>query len=217
MLGMVGSNNLVIIGAGGQSRVCIDILESVNIRPELVLGDPGSPKNIYGVPVEVGYERLEKLTSQGFSNVLIAIGDNNSRQTRAEQCTSEGLRLFSAISSNASISTSASVGAGSVVNHGARIGPSVEISPLSILGTYAVVGHDSKLGTSVHIAGQTILGGGCEIGDRVLIGLGSVVLPKIHVGSDITVGAGSVVSRSLEEPGVYIGSPARLVKKWPDL
>lgn len=213
MLGLVKRNNLVIIGAGGQSRVCLDILDSMNIHPGLILGDTGSPKNIYGVPVEVGYERIKKLTHQGFTQVLIAIGDSNLRQTRAEQCTSERLGLFSAISPNASISRSASVGDGSVVSHGARIGPSVEIGPLLILGTYAVVGHDSKIGTAVHIAGQTILGGSCEIGDRVLIGMGSVVLPKIHIDSDIIVGAGSVVSRSLEEPGVYTGAPARLVKK----
>ena len=32
------------------------------------------------------------------------------------------------------------------------------------------------------------------------------------VGDDITVGAGSVVTKDLKEPGIYAGNPARRIK-----
>jgi UDP-perosamine 4-acetyltransferase len=213
MVTLFGGGGLVVIGAGGHSKVCLDILQFMKIRPRLILGNHGSPANINGIPVKSGYESINKLTSRGFTSVLVAIGDNKLRQSIAQECTSNGLKLLSATSPHALISPSSSVGLGSVIQHGAVIDPSVEIGELSIINKNAVVGHDSKIGTSVHIAGQVVIGGGCKIGDRVLVGLGSIVLPNISIGSDIVVGAGSLVSRSLNTPGVYFGSPAQLVKK----
>jgi UDP-perosamine 4-acetyltransferase len=213
MVTLLDGGSLVVIGAGGHSKVCLDILEFMKIRPGLILGSHGSPGDINGVPVKFGYESITKLASRGFTEVLVALGDNKLRQSIGEECTSNGLKLFSATSPHALIAPSSSVGLGSVIQHGAVIDPSVEIGQLSIVNKNAVVGHDSKIGTSVHIAGQVVLGGGCKIGDRVLIGLGSIVLPNISIGSDIIVGAGSLVSRNITVPGVYFGSPARLVKK----
>jgi len=187
----------------------------MNVRPSLILGAPGSPRSIDGIPVEIGFGDISRLTSQGFTHALVGLGDNMLRLTRSRECQLEGLKLFSAVSPSASISPSASVGKGSVIQHGAVIDPSVNIGPVSIINKNSVVGHDSNLGTSVHVAGQVVLGGGCKIGSRVLIGLGSVILPNISIESDIVVGAGSVVTRSLVEPGVYFGSPAVLVQKHP--
>jgi acetyltransferase-like isoleucine patch superfamily enzyme len=50
---------------------------------------------------------------------------------------------------------------------------------------------------------------------HVVIGSNAVVLPDITVGEGSTVGAGSVVTRSLEPWGVYAGSPARRINARP--
>jgi putative colanic acid biosynthesis acetyltransferase WcaF len=50
------------------------------------------------------------------------------------------------------------------------------------------------------------------IGDRVWLAAGVTVLPGTTIAEDVVVGAGSVVTRSLDEPGsVYAGSPARRI------
>jgi len=46
---------------------------------------------------------------------------------------------------------------------------------------------------------------------HVVIGSNAVVLPDITVGEGSTVGAGSVVTRSLDPWGVYAGAPARKI------
>lgn len=48
------------------------------------------------------------------------------------------------------------------------------------------------------------------IGDNVLIGTNTTLLPVI-ICSNTTIGAGSVVTKNIEIPGVYIGNPARLI------
>jgi acetyltransferase-like isoleucine patch superfamily enzyme len=50
---------------------------------------------------------------------------------------------------------------------------------------------------------------------HVIIGSNAVVLPDVTIGEGSTVGAGSVVTRSLEPWGVYAGSPARRINTRP--
>jgi len=52
-----------------------------------------------------------------------------------------------------------------------------------------------------------------EIGSDVWIGDNSVILSSVTVGHGCVIGAGSVVTKSTEPYGVYVGNPARLLKK----
>lgn len=50
------------------------------------------------------------------------------------------------------------------------------------------------------------------IGNNVYLGSNVIITPGVSIGDNIVVGAGSVVAKSLLEPGVYAGVPAKLVK-----
>lgn len=54
---------------------------------------------------------------------------------------------------------------------------------------------------------------GISIGRDVWIGARSVILDGVTVGDGCVIGAGSVVTRATEPFGVYVGCPARLIKK----
>jgi serine acetyltransferase len=49
------------------------------------------------------------------------------------------------------------------------------------------------------------------LGDNVVIGANSVVLGPIDICDNVVVGALSLVNRSISEPGIYVGVPARKV------
>jgi acetyltransferase-like isoleucine patch superfamily enzyme len=49
------------------------------------------------------------------------------------------------------------------------------------------------------------------IGDRVSVGTNATILP-VTICSDVVIGAGSVVTRNINEPGVYAGNPARKLR-----
>jgi acetyltransferase-like isoleucine patch superfamily enzyme len=51
-----------------------------------------------------------------------------------------------------------------------------------------------------------------SVGRQVIIGAGSIVLPGVDIGEGCAVGAMSLVNRSTEPWGVYVGNPARRVK-----
>ena len=88
------------------------------------------------------------------------------------------------------------------VNHDADSNPGGD--PLSV-GSYVTVGHKIML----H---------GCTIEDHCLIGMSSTILDKAVVGSYTMIGAGSLVSpgKTLESGYLYVGAPARQVRKLTD-
>jgi len=49
------------------------------------------------------------------------------------------------------------------------------------------------------------------LGDRVSVGTNATILP-VEICSDVVIGAGSVVTRNIVEPGIYAGNPARRLR-----
>jgi carbonic anhydrase/acetyltransferase-like protein (isoleucine patch superfamily) len=76
-----------------------------------------------------------------------------------------------------------------------------EGSPL-IIGEDVTIGHHVKL----H---------GCKIGNRVLVGIGTIILDDVIVEDDVMIGAGSLVppNKHLESGYLYVGSPVKQVRK----
>jgi carbonic anhydrase/acetyltransferase-like protein (isoleucine patch superfamily) len=102
--------------------------------------------------------------------------------------------------------------------HDIRVGARTNIQDGSVLhntspdstpphGFPLVVGEDVTVGHRVILHG-------CTIGDRVLIGMGAIVMDGAIVESDSIVGAGSVVSpgKVLGSGGLYVGTPAKRVR-----
>ena len=57
----------------------------------------------------------------------------------------------------------------------------------------------TRLGDDVTV-GHSVTLHGCEIGDRVLVGIGSIVLDGCEVGSDCIIGAGSLLVPGTKVP-----------------
>ena len=49
------------------------------------------------------------------------------------------------------------------------------------------------------------------IGNNVLIGSNATILP-VSICDDVIIGAGSVVTKDITKPGVYVGNPAKKIK-----
>lgn len=52
-----------------------------------------------------------------------------------------------------------------------------------------------------------------KIGNNVVIGTHSIILPGTEIGDNVFVAANSVVKGKLEEGSLYGGSPCKLIKK----
>ena len=50
------------------------------------------------------------------------------------------------------------------------------------------------------------------LGKHVIIGAGSIVFPGVHISEGCSVGALTLVNKSTEEWGIYLGNPAKRIK-----
>ena len=74
-------------------------------------------------------------------------------------------------------------------------------------------GSQVKIGNEVTVGHGAILHG-CTIGDRSLIGMGSVVLEGAKIGSNCLIGAGSLVTANTVIPdgSLAFGNPAKVIR-----
>lgn len=94
--------------------------------------------------------------------------------------------------------------------HFIRIGHRTNIQDLSLLH----VSHDTyplTLGDDITIGHHVVLHG-CTIRDRVLVGMGSIIMDGAVIEEDCIIGAGSLVTERTQIPpkSLVIGSPARV-------
>ncbi|WP_420096242.1 acyltransferase [Brevibacterium sediminis] len=55
------------------------------------------------------------------------------------------------------------------------------------------------------------------IGSDVFVGTGAIIMPGVRIGDRCVVGAGSVVTSSVPDGTVVAGNPARIICSWDDL
>lgn len=84
-------------------------------------------------------------------------------------------------------------------------------------GPYTPGGRELIIGCDVTIAHRATLHA-CTLGDRILIGIGAIVLDNVVIEDDVMVAAGSLVppGKSLQSGGLYKGSPAQRVRELTD-
>ena len=61
-------------------------------------------------------------------------------------------------------------------------------------------------------AGQRNLWGETRLGNHVSVGTNATLLP-VTICDHVVIGAGAVVTKDVKEPGIYVGNPARLLRR----
>ncbi len=209
----MSTDRVVVVGAGGHAKVCIEILVLAGHEIAACVGLPGDPQDCLGHEVVYGDERLKDLWADGVRRAFVALGPNRLRCRLGEYATDIGFEIVNAIHPRSVISPSATLGRGIAIMAGAVVNAATSIDDLCIINTGATVDHDCRLGQAVHVAPQVGIAGNVAIGDRTFLGIGSRVIPDLRIGADVTIGAGAAVIRDLEDNARVVGVPAKPIRE----
>ena len=202
-----------VYGARGHGKVVADILLACNDATfaGFVDDSPGlQGTHVLGLPVLGNGRWLEEEIRKVRAIVALGVGDNYIRQQLAENCLAWGAELATLIHPAASVSSSAQLGAGTVVMAQAAVNPNARIGRGSIVNTGAIVEHDVVIGDYAHVAPNATMGGASSLGDYSFLALNAVVLQCVGIGSHSVIGAGSVAVRNIPDHVVAYGVPARI-------
>ena len=203
------SKSLILIGAGGHSRSCIDTVEQegsfkiaglVGVKDEL-------GKNLFGHKVLATDSSMRPLAEQ-HTYALLAMGQIDSPEDRIrlyEQALEAGFQFPIIISPAAYVSPHALIGAGTIVMHGAIINAGAIVGKNCIINSNAVVEHDSHVSDHCHISTGAILNGNTSIGPGSFIGSGAVLKEGVSIGANSLVGMGVMVRKNLESGTIFLG------------
>jgi serine O-acetyltransferase len=90
-------------------------------------------------------------------------------------------------------------------------GMNVVVHPNVTIGADAMIWHGVTIAVTDSLSSPSRI----LIGDRVTIGTGAVIVSRegqsLTICDDVSIGANAVVTRNLEVPGTYVGTPAKLV------
>lgn len=114
------------------------------------------------------------------------------------------------------------------------VGPFVEIQSNVKIGTRSRIQSHSFICSLVDIGEDCFIGHGVmfindlfkegkpagnpnswketKIGNRVSIGSNATILP-VEICDDVVIGAGSVVTKNINQKGIYAGNPAQLIRE----
>ncbi|MEK6706080.1 MAG: gamma carbonic anhydrase family protein [Bdellovibrionota bacterium] len=100
--------------------------------------------------------------------------------------------------------------------HNIKIGGRTNIQDHSMLHVTRKVS-PLRIGDDVTVGHRVTLHG-CTIGNRVLIGMGAIVMDDAEIGDDCMIGAGALVTKGSKVPNgqLIFGAPAKVVRPLTD-
>jgi acetyltransferase-like isoleucine patch superfamily enzyme len=118
-----------------------------------------------------------------------------------------------------SIGDNCFIGPFTEIQKGVVIGNNCKIQSHSFICELVTIGNDCFIGHGVMFIndtfsegkpamGNTALWKNTEIGNHVSIGSNATILP-VTICDHTVIGAGAVLTKNIEKPGVYIGNPAK--------
>ncbi len=109
------------------------------------------------------------------------------------------------------------------IQKGVKIGARTRIQSHSFICELVTIGSDSVIAHGVMFINDPYRSGGPArgdqslwattiIGNHVSIGSNATILP-VRICDHVVIGAGSVVTKDITEPGIYAGNPARKLRE----
>lgn len=194
---------LNILGASGHGKVVADIARLEGYNEIYFFDDDRSLKECAGYPV-VG---TENDLSKAIGHIFIAIGNAKTRQRVMEKYKNRKFPVL--IHPSAVVAKAVEIGDGSVIMAGAVINPGARIGIGCIINTSSSIDHDCIIEDFCHISVGVHLSGTVVVGSGTWIGAGATVSNNVNICSGCMIGAGAVVIKDINEPGTYIGVPAK--------
>lgn len=207
---MSENKQIAIIGYSGHAYVCIETAQIMNLE---VVGYHDN-QELKANPYNLSFLGTEEDFENHSASLFCSIGDNNIRQRVYNKIAVIQKDIFTSLQHpTAIVSTSATIGANTLISAGAVINALSTIETGCIINTGAIIEHECKIAAFAHIAPGAVVLGNVSVGERTFIGANAVVKQGIRIGKDVIVGAGSVVIKDVPDNQTVVGNPAKQLIK----
>lgn len=203
---------ILLVGAGGHARACIDVIEQEGRFA--VAGLVGLPHEVgtrmLGYPVLGTDADLPALLGD-YAHALVTVGQIKTPEPRMrlfDLLEQNGCDLPVIVSPRAYVSPHATLGSGTIVMHGAVVNAGAVVGRNCIINSQSLVEHDVVIADHCHIATAAAINSGVRIGAATFVGSNCSVRQVINIGEHCVIGMGQRVLADCEA-GTVMPSPKR--------
>ena len=145
--------------------------------------------------------------------MMVAVADSKDREKIVKKLP-ENTSYFTFVHPTALLmSKDIEIGIGSFIGAYSILTTNITIGNHAILNRGNQIGHDSKIGDFFSAMPGAIVSGNVRISDCVYMGNNSSIKEKIVVNSNVIIGSNAAVVKNIITSGVYVGVPAKFLKK----
>lgn len=218
---MTGKNEVYILGVGAITIVYIELAQlcGYTVKGLYHYKDDMTGKNVHGIPVIGCNDELFAGNISPDHNYLVSVGNNYIRTELANSILQKGGNLPTLIHPSASVSRYSTLSPGTIVHAGAVVQPDVVIENNCVISFNAGVCHTSIIHENCYITPGSVIGARVEVFPYAFIGINATVISgKVKkIGAHAIVGAGSVVTKDVDDKAIVAGNPARHIRYRTDL
>jgi sugar O-acyltransferase (sialic acid O-acetyltransferase NeuD family) len=145
--------------------------------------------------------------------IMVAVANSKEREKIVQKLPSE-TTYFTFIHPTALImSKDITIGEGSFIGANSILTTNITIGDHTILNRGVQIGHDTVIGKYFSAMPGSVVSGNVRIEDKVYMGNNSSIKEKKIICSDVIIGGNTTVVKNIITSGVYIGVPAKFLKK----
>jgi sugar O-acyltransferase (sialic acid O-acetyltransferase NeuD family) len=207
---------LILVAASGLAREVLSMLDRLpQFSTVGILDDEPSlhGTSVRGVPI---LGPLEAVARYPAAELLLCVGRGPARRHISERLGALGVkqkRYPIVADPSATISSTCSVGAGSIVLAQSALTADVRLGRHVVVMPNATLTHDDVLEDFATVCAGVSLGGSVTIGAAAYVGMNVSVRERVLVGADSTIGMGACVLTDVPAGEVWAGVPARSLTK----
>lgn len=208
---------MLIVGAKGFAKEILQVFHEKNKLENIVffddINDDIGELIFDEFPIIKSLEKAKEYFEQINPDFTLGIGSPKLRETLYHKFNSIGGNFTSTISPNSTIGAYDNIiNEGVNLMSGTTITNSIVIEKGCLINLHCTIGHDSFIGQFSELSPGVHISGNCKIGEFCSIGTNATILPKINIGNNVIIGAGTVVTKDIPNNCLVVGVPGKIIK-----
>ncbi len=208
---------IYLLGVGHATPIFIELAEDCGytVKGLYHYNDERTGEIDHGYPILGSFEDMFKDGVKGKCYCL-TMGNMSIKEQVSKRILCKGGNVPTLIHHTVAISRFAKISdCGVLIGRGCEIQPDVVIDEGCVLRTCCIVGHNTELHPYTFCGPASLIGAFSAVGPKAFIGQRSLIISgKVnHVGECAVVGAGAVVTKTVEPYMIVVGNPAVSLRK----
>lgn len=209
--------SLVVLGIGCTTPVFMDLAMDAGYRISALYhyNEERTGEEVHGYKIVGSFEDLFSKDIRG-KHFLLTMGDMRIRKDLSDKIISRGGVIPTIIHPTAIVSRFARISSkGVIIAPYCIVQADVVLGDGVVMRDSALIGHTTIVGSFSFIGPKSLVGAKMRICEGAFIGQQSLLVSgKVkEVGNKAIVGAGAVVTKSVDNEVIVVGNPARVLQK----